>query len=177
MSHNDHTVPPVGHESIPPATLGAGPAVPTNVARCVRDLVNPLAQVSLFTPDSAGTTLDLHEGQVGILPFRPGLTANSRAWSAHLDWAGLILYPATTTPIEYPITEERLSADAAEARVYLFPARIFTEQSWREGNTFQHIDYLNDDQPGVFWINLDDAPARGDLAPFEITNSSITNRS
>ncbi|RMI42178.1 hypothetical protein EBO15_20305 [Actinomadura harenae] len=147
-----------------------------NMARRVWDLVDPYALASLLSPDDAGTVLDLHEGQVGVLPFRPGLTANARAWSARLPWAALILYPATREPVQYPITEHRLAADTAAAKVYLFPAHIFTERAWRKGDTFQHIDYLNDNQPGVFWINLDDASTRGDLNPYEITNPNTTNR-
>lgn len=185
MTHHDHSNPPAGRHNNPPArrqntppTANRGaPGVTVSMARRVWDLVAPFALASLLSPDDAGTVLDLHEGQVGVLPFRPGLTCHSRAWSARLAWAALILYPATTTPITYPIPENRLAADTAQAKVYLFPAHIFTERAWRKGETFQHIDYRNDNQPGVFWINLDDAPARGDLDHYEITNLSITNRS
>ncbi|MFC5184085.1 hypothetical protein [Actinomadura harenae] len=177
MSHNDHTIPPARRGSVPSTTRRAVPAVSASMARRVRDLVDPFALASLLSPDDAGTVLDLHEGQVGVLPFRPGLTCPGRAWSARLAWAALILYPQTTTPIKYPITEDRLASDTAQAKVYLFPAHIFTEQAWRKGDTFQHIDHINDNQPGVFWINLDDAPARGDLNHYEITNLSITDQS
>ncbi|RFU41190.1 hypothetical protein DZF91_12970 [Actinomadura logoneensis] len=177
MSHDDRTIPPVGREPAPSSARDAVSAVPALVARQVCSLVDPLALVSLLSPDDAGTTLDMHEGQIGVLPFRPGLTCPGRAWSGRLDWAALILYPATTKPVKYPISEDRLATDAAQAKVYLFPAHIFTERAWREGGTFQHIDHRNDTQPGVFWVNLEDAPARGDLDPYEIANPFITDRS
>lgn len=144
------------------------PTVPDRLAREVARLVEPLAQASLINPDDAEVTLDLHLGQIGIRPFRPGLTPDYRAWSGSLTWAALILYPHTPHPVPFPIAEERLARDAANAKAYAFHASLFTTQAWREGGTFQLIDHIGPDDPGVFWINLADASAREDLEPHRI---------
>ncbi|MCP2342041.1 hypothetical protein [Actinomadura rupiterrae] len=157
-----------GPTSARPGTVPSPVPIPVGLARAVHGLVDAYALASLMTPDTAGTTLDLHAGLVGVLPFRPGLTHPSRAWDARVDWAALILFPTTPTPIRFPITEKRLAADTAAAQVHLFPAAAFTERAWHTGGTFQHIDNLGAHAPGTFWINLDDATARGDLTPFQI---------
>ncbi|MCP2342945.1 hypothetical protein [Actinomadura rupiterrae] len=135
-------------------------------------LVDPLALASLISPDSAGVTLDTHHGLLGVLPYRPGRSPNQRAWDGRIDWAALILYPRTASPVRFPVTEERLARDAANATAYLFPARLFTIRAWHLGGTFQHINHRPPSHPGVFWINLEDAPARGLLAPHQVAFST-----
>lgn len=150
------------------------PAAPDHLAREIARLVDPLAQASLISPEDAEVTLDLHLGQVGVLPFRPGLTPDYRAWAGSFTWAALILYPRTQYPVQFPVAEEHLARDAADAKAYAFHASLFTTQAWRDRGTFQLVDHLGPDEPGVFWINLADASVRGDLEPYRIPLADMT---
>ncbi|MBO2465759.1 hypothetical protein [Actinomadura violacea] len=151
------------------------PTAPDHLAREVARLVDPLAQASLISPEDAEVTLDLHLGQVGVLPFRPGLTPDYRAWSGSLAWAALILYPRTPPPVQFPIAEEQLARDAANAKAYAFHASLFTTRAWHDRSTFQLVDHLGPDDPGVFWINLADASEHGDLEPYRIPLADMTS--
>ncbi|TMR32555.1 hypothetical protein [Actinomadura geliboluensis] len=77
--------------------------------------------------------------------------------------------------MEFPVTEERLARDAADAKAYAFHAALFTTQAWREGGTFQLVDHIGPDDPGVFWINLADASVHGDLEPYRTPLTDMTN--
>ncbi|MFG2016931.1 hypothetical protein [Actinomadura geliboluensis] len=151
------------------------PTAPDHLAREVARLVEPLAQASLISPEDAEVTLDLDLGQVGVRPFRPGLTPGYRAWSGRLSWAVLILYPHTPPSVEFPVTEERLARDTADAKAYAFHAALFTTQAWREGGTFQLVDHVGPDEPGVFWINLADASVHEDLEPYRVPLTNMTS--
>ncbi|MFC4912272.1 hypothetical protein [Actinomadura gamaensis] len=151
------------------------PVAPKRVIEEVAQMVDPLTLSSLIFPHDAGVVLDTRHGLVGVLPYRPGLSPNRRGWEGCISWAALILYPHTPAPVTYPVTEDRLVRDAAEARAYLFPARLFTTRAWRRGGTFQHIADYGPDRPGVYWIDLEDAPARGDLDPYQVTISGMTD--
>ncbi|MFB4308404.1 hypothetical protein [Actinomadura sp. GTD37] len=151
------------------------PTAPDRLAREVARMVEPLAQASLISPEDAEVTLDLHLGQVGVLPFRPGLTPDHRAWAGSLAWAALILYPHTPPAVGFPVTEERLARDAADAKAYTFHATLFTTQAWREGGTFQLVDHVSADEPGVFWINLADASVHEDLELYRVPLTDMTS--
>lgn len=158
-----------------PHDIQKTPTAPDHLAREVARLVEPLAQASLISPEDAEVTLDLDLGQVGVRPFRPGLTPGYRAWSGRLAWAALILYPHTPPSVEFPVTEERLARDAADAKAYAFHATLFTTQAWREGGTFQLVDHVSADEPGVFWINLADASVHEDLELYRVPLTDMTS--
>lgn len=151
------------------------PTAPDHLAREIARLVEPLAQASLISPEDAEVTLDLHYGQVGVRPFRPGLTPGYRAWSGRLAWAALILYPHTQPSVGFPVTEERLAHDAADTKAYAFHATLFTTEAWREDGTFQLVDHVGPHDPGVFWINIADASVHGDLEPYRVLLTDMTS--
>ncbi|MBD2895610.1 hypothetical protein amrb99_45490 [Actinomadura sp. RB99] len=151
------------------------PTAPDHLAREVARLVAPLAQASLISPEDAEVTLDLHLEQIGILPFRPGLTPDYRAWAGSLTWAALILYPRTPYPVHFPVAEENLARDAANAKAYVFHASLFTIQAWHDRGTFQLVDHNGPDDPGVFWINLAGTSVREDLEPYRIALTDMTS--
>ncbi|MCP2342944.1 hypothetical protein [Actinomadura rupiterrae] len=110
-------------------------------------------------------------GLVDVLPFRAGLTEESYGWTAHADWAALILFPSISAlnAEVRPSSVRRIIMDCMRARVYLFPAQIFTDQASTTDGTFQRIDHLDNARPGMLWINnLPEAAARGDLASYQV---------
>ncbi|MGI5165639.1 hypothetical protein ACQEU3_14885 [Spirillospora sp. CA-253888] len=146
----------------PNLPVPASSAAPADLIEAVGLLVADLAVGSLVSPDGAGVDLDTHRGVVQVLPYRPGVTHPARAWSADVTWAALIIYPpATLTTVN--------TGTGPDPEVYLIPARTFTIEAWDTGGTFQHIDYIDDAEPGVFWIDLEDPARRADLAPYRVT--------
>ncbi|MBA9003043.1 hypothetical protein [Thermomonospora cellulosilytica] len=108
--------------------------------------VEELAEESRIDPDATQRIVDTRHGRLGIRPYRPGLTDPGTAWPGDLDWAALIVYTGDD------------AHDASE--VYVIPGAHFTQDAFDTGGLLQHVDYQGADQPGVFWVDLQEEDSR-----------------
>lgn len=148
------------------------PALFNDMVRDLYDFVPDLA-ISSLTNGGTGASAHGRYGLVDVLAYRPGRTPDILGWTARADWAALILFPAAQDSDVCPHSLRRIILDCMRAKVFLIPTNTFTIEATSTDGTFQRIGRINEEAPSVLWINtLDTAPARGDLAPYQVAYPS-----
>ncbi|WP_433334987.1 hypothetical protein [Spirillospora sp. CA-294931] len=121
----------------------ATPLIPTAIIRAVLGSIDGLIALSESDPGAATRTEVTADGTVGVRVFGAGAIDPAVGWRGDLDWVALIV-------LSQPPTRE----------IYIIPASHFTHEAFQFGGTLQHIDDDGPDQPGVFWVDLNEPAYR-----------------